>query len=218
MKNTHYYKAFVAQTPEEILRSVFKKKEDILIAISLNNGGYVEGIILDLKEDNNHNKSVCILSPQEEVAFLNLHSIAMITIKQPKKMVVELSKGVISRPLSSENENLTVLQLKRWLQSEKSLLGSQIKEFDINDISLSEINTRLNIQDVFTALKSATHQIVTDELGKEAWQGVDTIILQQADKLDLKYQGETLTISIPIDKALPQKLATIFEEKLLQIL
>ncbi|QXP63080.1 hypothetical protein [Polaribacter sp. HaHaR_3_91] len=218
MKNTHYYKAFVAQTPEEILRSVFKKKEDILIAISLNNGGYVEGIILDLKEDNNHNKSVCILSPQEEVAFLNLHSIAMITIKQPKKMVVELSKGVISRPLSSENENLTVLQLKRWLQSEKSLLGSQIKEFDINDISLSEINTRLNIQDVFTALKSATHQIVTDELGKEAWQGVDTIILQQADKLDLKYQGETLTISIPIDKALPEKLATIFEEKLLQIL
>ena len=218
MKNTHYYKAFVAQTPEEILRSVFKKKEDILIAISLNNGGYVEGIILDLKEDNNHNKSVCILSPQEEVAFLNLHSIAMITIKQPKKMVVELSKGVISRPLSSENENLTVLQLKRWLQSEKSLLGSQIKEFDINDISLSEINTRLNIQDVFTALKSATHQIVTDELGKEAWQGVDTIILQQADKLDLKYQGETITISIPIDKALPQKLATIFEEKLLQIL
>lgn len=218
MKNTHYYKAFVAQTPEEILRSVFKKKEDILIAISLNNGGYVEGIILDLKEDNNHNKSVCILSPQEEVAFLNLHSIAMITIKQPKKMVVELSKGVISRPLSSENENLTVLQLKRWLQSEKSLLGSQIKEFDINDISLSEINTRLNIQDVFTALKSAIHQIVTDELGKEAWQGVDTIILQQADKLDLKYQGETITISIPIDKALPEKLATIFEEKLLQIL
>ncbi|QXP71107.1 hypothetical protein H0I29_03155 [Polaribacter sp. R2A056_3_33] len=218
MKNTHYYKAFVAQTPEEILRSVFKKKEDILIAISLNNGGYVEGIILDLKEDNNHNKSVCLLSPQEEVAFLNLHSIAMITIKQPKKMVVELSKGVISRPLSSENENLTVLQLKRWLQSEKSLLGSQIKEFDINDISLSEINTRLNIQDVFTALKSAIHQIVTDELGKEAWQGVDTIILQQADKLDLKYQGETITISIPIDKALPEKLATIFEEKLLQIL
>lgn len=218
MKNTHYYKAFVAQTPEEILRSVFKKKEDILIAISLNNGGYVEGIILDLKEDNNHNKSVCILSPQEEVAFLNLHSIAMITIKQPKKMVVELSKGVISRPLSSENENLTVLQLKRWLQSEKSLLGSQIKEFDINDISLSEINTRLNIQDVFTALKSAIHQIVTDELGKEAWQGVDTIILQQADKLDLEYQGETITISIPIDKALPEKLATIFEEKLLQIL
>ena len=218
MKNTHYYKAFVAQTPEEILRSVFKKKEDILIAISLNNGGYVEGIILDLKEDNNHNKSVCLLSPQEEVAFLNLHSIAMITIKQPKKMVVELSKGVVSRPLSSENENLTVLQLKRWLQSEKSLLGSQIKEFDINDISLSEINTRLNIQDVFTALKSAIHQIVTDELGKEAWQGVDTIILQQADKLDLEYQGETITISIPIDKALPKKLATIFEEKLLQIL
>ncbi|QXP65590.1 hypothetical protein [Polaribacter sp. AHE13PA] len=218
MKNTHYYKAFVAQTPEEILRSVFKKKEDILIAISLNNGGYVEGIILDLKEDNNHNKSVCILSLQEEVAFLNLHSIAMITIKQPKKMVVELSKGVISRPLSSENENLTVLQLKRWLQSEKSLLGSQIKEFDINDISLSEINTRFNIQDVFTALKSAIHQIVTDELGKEAWQGVDTIILQQADKLDLEYQGETITISIPIDKALPKKLATIFEEKLLQIL
>ena len=46
-------------------------------------------------------------------------------------MVVELSKGAISRPLSSENENLTVLQLKRWLQSEKSYLGSQIKEFDI---------------------------------------------------------------------------------------
>ncbi len=38
MKNTHYYKAFVAQTPEEILRSVFKKEEAVLIAISLNNG------------------------------------------------------------------------------------------------------------------------------------------------------------------------------------
>ena len=30
-----YYKAFVAQTPEEILMSVFKKEEDILIGISL---------------------------------------------------------------------------------------------------------------------------------------------------------------------------------------
>ncbi|WP_218598301.1 hypothetical protein [Polaribacter sp. NJDZ03] len=218
MKHTQYYKAFVAQTPEEILRSVFKKEEDILIAISLNNGGYVEGIILDFKEDNNHQKSVCMLSQQEEISFFNLHNITMITVKQPKKMVVELSKGTISRPLSSENEDLTALQLKRWLQSEKSLLGSHIKEFDINDISLSEINTRLNIQDVFTALKSAIHQVITDELGKEAWQGVEIIILQQADKLGLKYQGETLTISINIDKALPEKLATILEEKLLQIL
>ena len=218
MKNTSYYKAFVAQTPEEILRSVFKKEEDILIAISLNNGSYVEGIVLDLKEDNNHNKTVCMLSQHEEVTFFNTHSIAVITVKQPKKMVVELSKGAISRPLSSVKKALTVLQLKRWLNSEKCLFGVHIKEFTIDDVSLGQLNNRLNIQDVFTALKSAIHQIIKDELGKEAWQSVSTIILQQADKLDLKYQGETLTISINIDKALPEKLATILEEKLLQIL
>ncbi|OAD43455.1 hypothetical protein [Polaribacter atrinae] len=218
MKNTHYYKAFVAQTPEEILRSVFKKEEAVLIAISLNNGSYIEGIILDLTEDSSHNKSVCMLSQNEDVLFFNTHNIVLITVKQPKKMVVELSKGAISRPLSSENENLTVLQLKRWLNNEKSLLGSEIKEFNIDDVSLGELNNRLNIQDVFTALKSVVDEITKDALGKEAWQGIDTIVLQQEDKLQLNCQVKTLTIAIPIDKALPENLSNILEEKLLQIL
>ena len=218
MKKINYYKAFVAQTPEEILQSVFKKEEDIFISILLNNGHSIEGIVLDLTKDHNHNRSVCILTKNEEVSFLNIHNITVVSIKQPSKMVVELSKGAISRPISSENEELTVLQLKSWLNNEKSLLGSKIKEFDINDIALSELNNRLNIKDVFTALKSAVHQIITDELGKEAWQDIDTIVLEQADKLQLNKELKTLTISINIDKVLPEKLSNIFEEKLLQIL
>jgi len=218
MNTTNYYKAFVAQTPEEILRAVFKKEEDILIAISLNNGSYIEGIILDLTEDNNHNKSVCMLSQCEEILFFNTHNIVVVTVKQPKKMVVELSKGKISRPLSSENENLTVLQLKRWLNNEKRLLGSKIKEFNIDTVPLGELNNRLNIQDVFTALKSVVDEITKDALGKEAWQGIGTIVLQQADKLQLNYHTKTLTIAMPIDKALPENLSNILEEKLLQIL
>ena len=218
MKKINYYKAFVAQTPEEILQSVFKKEEDIFISILLNNGHSIEGIVLDLTKYHNHNRSVCILTKNEEVSFLNIHNITVVSIKQPSKMVVELSKGAISRPISSENEELTVLQLKSWLNNEKSLLGSKIKEFDINDIALSELNNRLNIKDVFTALKSAVHQIITDELGKEAWQDIDTIVLEQADKLQLNKELKTLTISINIDKVLPEKLSNIFEEKLLQIL
>ena len=68
------------------------------------------------------------------------------------------------------------------------------------------------------ALKSVVHQVITDELGKEAWQASNTIVLKQADKLDLQISEETLTISIAIDKALPEKLSNILEEKLLQIL
>ncbi|WP_158841605.1 hypothetical protein [Polaribacter sp. L3A8] len=218
MEKTSYYKAFVAQTPEEILRSIFKKKEAVLIAISLNNGTYLEGVILDLKEDHNHNKSVCMLSQNEDVLFFNTHSIVSIIVKQPKKMVVELSKGAISRPISSENENLTVLQLKRWLHSEKSLLGNQIKEFNVDKLPLGELNNRLNIKDVFTALKSTVDEITKDILGKEAWQGIDTIVLQQENKLGVDNQSGVLTISIAIDKALPENLLNILEEKLLQIL
>ncbi|AUC85318.1 hypothetical protein CW731_08455 [Polaribacter sp. ALD11] len=218
MEKTSYYKAFVAQTPEEILRAVLKKKEAILIAISLKNGVYIEGTILDLTEESNHQKSVCMLSQDEQVSFFNTHNIALITVKQPKKMVVELSKGAVSRSITSANQELTVLQLKRWLNTEKRLFGSQLKEFSIDGIPLDQLNNRLNVQDVFAALKSAVDQITKDALGKEVWQGIETIVLQQADKLQLNHQAKTLTIAITIDKALPEKLSNILEEKLLQIL
>ncbi|HDZ04257.1 hypothetical protein LCGC14_0239940 [marine sediment metagenome] len=213
-----FYKAFVAQTPEEVLHTVFKKEEDILIAISLNNGAYLEGVILDITKDNDHQKSVCMLSLEEQVYFFNIHTISLVTIKQPKKMVVELSKGAISRPISSDNENLTVLQLKRWLSAEKSTLGNQIQVFNIEAVSTEELNDRLNIQDVFSALKSVVSIITKDELGKEAWSGIDTVVLQQADTLELNIKENTLTISIAIDKALPAKLSEVLEKKLLRIL
>ena len=213
-----FYKAFVAQTPEEVLHLVFKKEEDILIAVSLNNGNYVEGIILDITKDNDHQKSVCMLSLEEQVYFFNMHTISLVTIKQPKKMVVELSKGAISRPISSANENLTVLQLKRWLNAERIALGEQILDFNIEAISTEELNDRLNIKDVFSALKSVVGTVTKDDLGKEAWSAVNTVVLKQADTLQLNISENTLTISIAIDKALPAKLSEILEEKLLRIL
>ncbi|WP_405415228.1 hypothetical protein [Maribacter sp. Asnod1-A12] len=213
-----YYKAFVAQTPEEILMSVLKKEEDILIGISLDNGTYLEGIILNISKDDNHLKSVCILSQDEQVSFFNVHRIAVVIIKQPKKMIVELSKGAISRPLSSTEEKLTVLQLKRWLQNEQIQLGNHIQEFNIEGISVDELNNRLNVQDVFKALNNAINQITKDALGKEAWQGVHSIALRQGDTVQLQITDNVLTISIAINKALPNKLSEVIEEKLLQVL
>ncbi|SFR83665.1 hypothetical protein [Maribacter stanieri] len=213
-----FYKAFVAQTPEEVLHLVFKKEEDILIAVSLNNGNYLEGIILDITKDNDHQKSVCMLSLEEQVYFFNMHTISLVTIKQPKKMVVELSMGAISRPILSVNENLTVLQLKRWLNAERIALGEQILDFNIEAISTEELNDRLNIKDVFSALKSVVGTVTKDDLGKEAWSAVNTVVLKQADTLQLNISENTLTISIAIDKALPSKLSEILEEKLLRIL
>ncbi|MDO7136859.1 hypothetical protein [Algibacter lectus] len=218
MEKTSYYKAFVAQTPEGILQSILKKEEPILIAISLTNGSYIEGTLLDISEENKHQKSVCILSENDNVSFFNIRDITVITVKQPKKMVVELSKGAISRPLSSTNQELTVLQLKRWLNNEKSLLGNRINDLKIDTLNLKELNNRLNVQDVFTALQKAVNNITTDALGEEAYQVLDTIVFEQTETLQLKIQSKTLTISLAIDKALPENLADTLEEKLLQIL
>ena len=215
MTNTPYYNAFVAQTPEQVLQSVHKNEKPVLTSISLSNGSYLEGIVLDIKEEN-YQKSVCLLSPDEQVSFFNLQSLVSITVKQPKKMVVALSKGSISRPMDPTNETLTVLQLKRWLQAEKSQLGNQIKEFTIDQLPLDEQNNRLNIKDVFKALQTVVTQITQDDLGKSAWQAIDTIILQQADTLSIDVQAATLTVSLAIDRALPKELSKILEEKLLQ--
>ncbi|MBQ4915624.1 hypothetical protein J8L85_14305 [Maribacter sp. MMG018] len=215
MTNTPYYNAFVAQTPEQVLQSVYKNEKPVLLRVSLSNGSYLEGIVLDIKEEN-YQKSVCLLSSDEQVSFFNLHSLVSITVKQPKKMVVALSKGSISRPIDPANETLTVLQLKRWLQAERSQLGNQIKEFNIDQLPLDEQNNRLNIKDVFKALQTVVSQITQDDLGKSAWQAIDTIILHQADTLSIDVQAATLTVSLAIDRALPKELSKILEEKLLQ--
>ncbi|MEP2238601.1 MAG: hypothetical protein ABJI22_09590 [Maribacter sp.] len=213
-----YYQAFVAQTPEEILLSVFKKEEDVLVGISLDNGAYLEGIVLDISRVDGHLKSVCILLPENRVSYFNIHRILMITIKQPKKMVIELSKGAISRPITTTDEKLTVLQLKRWLQNSLNELGGQIQEFNIESIPVDDLNNRLNVQDVFGALTTVISQITADALGKEAWSNVESVALKQAETLQLEITDKVLTISIAIDKALPNKLSEVIEDKLLQIL
>ena len=218
MDNSNYYKAFVAQTTEEILHAIFKKEEDVLIAVSLTNGSYIEGTILDITTDNNQNKSVCMISSNEEISFFNIYSIALLTIKQPKKMAVELSKGRISRPLSSTDQDVTVLQLKIWLRNEKHLLGDQIQNFNVDHLTLSNLNNRLNVQDFFPALVTAIDLITADALGKEAWLGIETIVLQEAETLQLHLQTGVLTISVAIHKALPVNLSKTLEEKLLQLL
>lgn len=218
MDTTPYYKAFVAQTPEDILQTVFKKDEAILIGISLNNGLYIEGIILDITKDNNHQKAISMLSQDEQISFFLMHNITFVSVKQPKKMVVELSKGAISRPISSNNQELTALQLKRWINNEKALLGNQIKDFNINQVSIETLNNRLNIQDVFAALQGAINLITKDELGQEAWETIEAIYLKQADNFQLEAKTKTLIISININRALPKDLTKQLEEKLLQIL
>ncbi|WP_405368443.1 hypothetical protein [Nonlabens sp. Asnod2-A12] len=218
MDNSNYYKAFVAQTTEEILHAIFKKEEDILIGVSLTNGAYIEGTVLDITTDSNQNKSVCMITRGEEISFFNLYNIALVTIKQPKKMVVELSKGKISRPFSSTDKNLTVLQLKIWLRNEKHLLGEQIQNFNVDRLSLDKLNNRLNVKDFFEALVPAIDLITADALGKDAWSGVETIVLEEAETLQLQLQTGVLTISVAIHKALPANLSKILEEKLLQLL
>ena len=215
MTNTPYYNAFVAQTPEQVLQSAYKNETPVLISVSLSNGSYIEGIVLDIKEEN-YQKSVCMLSSEEQVWFFNVQHLVSITVRQPKKMVVALSKGSISRPMDPANQTLTILQLKRWLQAEKLQLGNQIKEFNIDQLPLNELNNRLNIMDVFNALKKAVSQITIDDLGKNAWQAIDTIVLQQADALSINVQAARLSISLAIDRALPKELSKILEEKLLQ--
>ncbi|GAA4234720.1 hypothetical protein GCM10022291_14810 [Postechiella marina] len=217
MTKTAYYKAFIAQTPEDILQSILKKDDDILIGISLNNGTYLEGVILDISIENTHQKTVCMLSQNEHVSFFNLHNITIVSIKQPQKMVVELSKGAISRPITA-NQELSILQLKRWLSNKKGLYGDQIKTLKVNHVSLNTLNNRLNIQDTFTALKTALDQVTKDDLGQEAWQEIETITLQQSDTISIKIEAKTLIISIAINKALPKTLANILEDRLLQIL
>ena len=218
MNTSPYYKAFVAQTLEGVLQSIFKKEEDVLITISLTNGVYLEGLLIDLKKDDNHTTAICLCTQNEEISFVHMHSITMVTVKQPKKMVVELSQGAISRLLSSTSNELTVLQLKIWLKNEKSQLGSQIKHVNVEALDLIEENNRLNVQDLFVAFKNSIDSITQDSLGKEAWLGVDTIVLQQAEKLQLTLEASTLTISIAIHKALPKNLSSLLEEKLLQLL
>ncbi|WP_405226014.1 hypothetical protein [Dokdonia sp. Asnod1-B02] len=218
MNTSPYYKAFVAQTLEGVLQSIFKKEEDVLIMISLTNGIYLEGLLIDLKKDDNHTTAICLRTQNEEISYVHMHSIAMVTVKQPKKMVVELSQGAISRPLPSTSNELTVLQLKIWLKNEKLQLGSQIKHINVEALDLKEENNRLNVQDLFVAFKKCIESITKDSLGKEAWLGVDNIVIQQAEKLQLTIEASTLTISIAIHKALPQNLSSLLEEKLLQLL
>jgi hypothetical protein len=218
METTPYYKAFVAQTPEDILQTVSKKDEAILIGISLNNGLYIEGIILDITKNNNHQHAVCMLSQDEQISFFLIHNIAFVSVKQPKKMIVELSKGAISRPMSSKNQELTILQLKRWINNEKALLGNQIKDFNINQVSIETLNNRLNIQDVFAALQGAINRITKDTLGQESWETIEAIQLKQTDSFQLETKAETLIISINIDRVLPKDLTKQLEEKLLLIL
>ena len=218
MERKSYYKAFVAQSPEEVLESVHKKDNAVLIAVTLSNGTYLEGFIIDIKRENNHQQTICMLLPDERVSFFKAHAIEVVTVMQPKKMVVELSKGAISRPLSTDNNELTVLQLKRWLNIEKGQLGSQIKELDINSLVLNELNNRLNVKDVVKALQLVVKEVIKDQLGQTAWQSINTIVLKEAETLNLQITEKTLTISIAINKALPKQLSNILEEKLLQIL
>ena len=218
MERKSYYKAFVAQSPEEVLESVHKKDNAVLIAVTLSNGTYLEGFIIDIKRENNHQQTICMLLPDERVSFFKAHAIEVVTVMQPKKMVVELSKGAISRPLSNDNNELTVLQLKRWLNIEKEQLGSQIKELDINSLVLNELNNRLNVKDVVKALQLVVKEVIKDQLGQTAWQSINTIVLKEAETLNLQITEKTITISIAINRALPKQLSNILEEKLLQIL
>lgn len=218
MDKTQYYKAFVAQGPEEVLCAVLKNKEDVLLAISLINGAYIEGIVLDITTDSNQSKSVCMLSQNKEISYFNIHNIAVLTIKQPEKMVVELSRGASDRSMLCTSDNLTVLQLKIWLRNERYLLGEHIQNFNIDHLSLSELNDRLNIQFLFASLKKTIDLIKKDALVKEAWQEVETIVLKRADTLKIKIQNGVLTISMAVNKALPENISNTLEEKILQVL
>lgn len=211
---TDYINQFKAQSPAAIIQSMFSEKKQLKIALSLKNGLYVEGFIVDITKEE-YQTFVCMRTEEQEVLFFDLQEVSVLRIKHPKKIAVSLSKGSISRPLGEEP--ISTLQLKRWIVEQESLLDATIN-LSLEKSVLQEANARLNSKDVITSLLKAKQLIIEDEMGLAAWKEIKTVAITNTEKLQVSKEGNVLKIGIEITKALPKELERLFVEKIEEIL
>ena len=211
---TDYINQFKAQSPAAIIQNMFSEKQQLKVALSLKNGIYIEGLVVDVTKEE-YQTFVCMRTEEQEVLFFDLQEVSVLRIKQPKRMAVSLSKGSISRPLGEEP--ISTLQLKRWIVEQESLLEATIN-LSFEKPVLKEANARLNSKDVITSLLKAKQLIIEDEMGLAAWKEVKTVAISNTEKLQVSKEGNLLKIGIEITKALPKELENLFIEKIEEIL
>lgn len=211
---TDYINQFKAQSPAAIIQNMFSEKKQLKVALSLKNGIYVEGFVVDVTREE-YQTFVCMRTEEQEVLFFDLQEVSVLRIKQPKRMAVSLSKGSISRPLGEEP--ISTLQLKRWALEQESLLETTIN-LSFEKLVLQEANARLNSKDVITSLLKAKQLIIEDEMGLAAWKEIQTVAISNTEKLQVSKEGSVLKIGIEITKALPKELERLFVEKIEEIL
>ncbi|MGG6230164.1 hypothetical protein [Tenacibaculum sp. SDUM215027] len=211
---TDYINQFKAQSPAAIIQNMFSEKKQLKVALSLKNGIYLEGFVIDITKEE-YQTFVCMRTEEQEVLFFDLQDVSTLRIKQPKKMAVSLSKGSISRPLGEEP--ISTLQLRRWTLEQESLLETTIN-LSFEKLELQEANARLNCKDAITSLLKAKQLIVEDEMGLVAWKEIKTVAISNTEKLLVSKEGSVLKIGIEITKALPKELESLFVEKIEKIL
>ncbi|WP_299010942.1 hypothetical protein [uncultured Tenacibaculum sp.] len=211
---TDYINQFKAQSPSVIIHNMFREKKQLPIALSLKNGVYIEGFVVDVAKEE-YQTFVCMKTEEQEVLFFDLQEISVLRIKHPKKMAVSLSKGSISRPIGEEP--ISALQLKRWVLEQEALLEATIN-LSFESSELQEANARLNCKDVITSLLKAKQLIIEDEMGLAAWKEIKTVAITNTDKLQVSKEGSVLKIGVVITKVLPKELENLFIEKIEKVL
>ncbi|MFT7899381.1 hypothetical protein VBY74_05285 [Tenacibaculum ascidiaceicola] len=211
---TDYINQFKAQSPAAIIHSMFSDKKQLKVALSLKNGLYIEGFVVDITKEE-YQTFVCMRTEEQEVLFFDLQEVSVLRIKHPKKMAVSLSKGSISRPLGEDP--ISTLQLKRWILEQEPLLEATIK-LSFEKLVLQEANARLNCKDVITSLLKAKQGIVEDEMGLVAWKEIKTIAITNTETLQVSKEGSVLKIGVVITKVLPKELENLFIEKIEKVL
>ncbi|UOX33841.1 hypothetical protein LXD69_17630 [Flavobacterium sediminilitoris] len=210
-----YIDQFKAQSPFSIIEIIFKEKRETKIALTFKNGTYVEGYVVDILKEE-YQTFVCMKTEDNEVLFFNFQEISLLSIKQPKALAVELSKGTVSRPISNES-GISVLELKRWIQKQQEILEIPI-DFTLSKTDLQEGNVRLNCKDLITDFLQAVEIICKDALALEVWKTIEKIIITQAEEFKIIKQENNLEIYINTQKALPKNLVSLLVEKTESIL
>jgi hypothetical protein len=195
---TDYINQFKAQSPAAIIQGLFREKKQLKIALSLKNGLYIEGFVVDITKEE-YQTFVCMRTEEQEVLFFDLQEVSVLRIKHPKKMAVSLSKGSISRPLGEDP--ISTLQLKRWILEQEPLLEATIK------LSFEKL-----------VLQEAKQRIVEDEMGLVAWKEIKTIAITNTETLQVSKEGSVLKIGVVITKVLPKELENLFIEKIEKVL
>ena len=218
MKMETYLTQFKANSPQKILKKIYKQNPHAKVGIQLSSGAYVEGFIAHIaieQESYGSNEYICMYSEHDQVYYFSLNSIMLVTIFQPKSLAVTLSEGTISRPISEE-KSMTVLQLKRWAKEQETDLGALII---LPSEGMDAENNRLNIQDIINSLHVAVNGITKDSMGREAWNAITEVVVGNTEgTLSVGRSNAKLSIHINYLKALPEDLTTQLEHQLTNVL